>query len=109
MPLRWYAIRSVYEHEREDDGTGVFCERVLLFHASNAQSALEQAERESTRYLELNSQFQRIGELTIFATRESGLPVDGAEVWCMLYRDKRSGSDFYEHHYKQLELPLDED
>ena len=53
MTDRWYAMRAVYEHGREDDGTGVFCERILLFQAPHAEGALEQAEQESARYLEL--------------------------------------------------------
>jgi hypothetical protein len=104
--MPWYAIRSVYEHGRDEDGTAVFCERVLIFRAPKFDDACALAERESARYLELNPEFTRIGEFTGFAIRARDLPSEGAEVWCMLYRDTLSGSDFYAQRYKQLELPL---
>ena len=109
MTDRWYAIRAVYEHGRQEDGAGVFCERLLLFRASEPEVALEQAERESTRYLELNPDFRRIGEWSVYRMLESLEPENGAEVWSMLYLDRRSGEDFYREHYKELEVPPDDE
>lgn len=107
MTDRWYAIRAVYEHGREQDGTGVFCERVLLFSASEPEAAVDQAERESARYLKLNPEFRRVGEWTIVVMPKGQAPASGSEVWSMLYLDKRSGEDFYREHYKNLEVPAD--
>ena len=109
MADRWYAIRAVYEHGREDDGTGVFCERVLLFQAAVPEAAVEEAQRESAQYLDLNPEFRRIGEWTIVSMQENQQPRSGAEVWSMVYLDKRSGADFYHEHYKKLEMPPDDE
>jgi len=109
MSDRWYAIRAVYEHSREEDGTGVFCERVLIFKAPGSEAALDQAERESAQYLRLNPDFQRVGEWTIVAMPKGQTPGSGSEVWSMVYLDKRSGEDFYREHYKNLEVSADHD
>jgi hypothetical protein len=110
MAGHWYALRAVYEHSREEDGTGVFCERVLLFNADNVEAALDQAERESARYLRLNPGFRRIGEWAAFAIHKNQCPPEsGAEVWAMIYLDKRSGENFYREHYKNLEMPPDDE
>ncbi len=107
MSDRWYAMRAEYEHGRYEDGTGVFCERVLLFRSADQGDAFKQAERESDRYSELNPGFRRIGELTGNALLENQNPEHGAEVWCTLFEDKRSGEDFYHARYKSLEIPPD--
>src|SRR5262245_19172666 len=109
MADRWYAIRAVYEHGREDDGTGVFCERVLLFQAPDAEKTVEQAKRESDQYLKLNPEFRRVGEWSAFGLQNNRSHGSGAEVWAMVYLDKRSGEDFYHGHYKKLEIPTDDE
>ena len=42
-----------------------------------------------------------------FTMQKGRSPGTAAEVWSMIYLDKRSGEDFYHEHYKKLEIPPD--
>jgi hypothetical protein len=55
-------MRSVDEHGRSEDGLSVFAEWALLFRAGWFDDACALAEREAALDLELNPEFQRIGD-----------------------------------------------
>ena len=96
-------------HGPQSDGTGIFEERIILFRASDAESACALAETESRRYLQLNPTFQRVGEWIAFAIRLDGEELNGSEIWSGLSSSDMAQQEYYKRRYTDFEFQPDKD
>ena len=103
--MSWWSIRAVYLHGHEDSQR-LYEERIILFQADTVESAFELAERDSKQYLQLNPQFQRVGEWIAFAV-QGAEDLSGVEIWSGLSRSDRVPTDYYEARYSRFELSPD--
>jgi len=102
--MSWWSIRTVYFHG-EESGERFYEDRILLFRADTAETALAQAEQESERYLQINPTFQRIGDWSAFAVRGDN-DLNGAEVWSDLSRSELVPTDYYKARYVRFDFEL---
>jgi hypothetical protein len=98
-------MRAVYLHGHED-GERFYEERIVLFRADTVESAFELAERDSKRYLQLNPQFQRVGEWIAFGVHAAA-DLSGVEIWSGLSHSDLAPTDYYEARYGRFELQPD--
>ena len=102
--MRWYGVRTVYEHARGEDGTVVFGERIILLQANSDEDLIRQAEDHWAQCVELNPGFKRLGNFAAFAINSSEPLTNGTEVWCELQEGKVSPEEFYNSRYEQFAI-----
>jgi hypothetical protein len=107
--VNWFSVRSVYLHGEEPNGTPVYEERTLLFRADTPEKAFEMADAESSRYLELNPTFRRVGQPGTFMLSEKGDDLHGAEVWSLLEASSLPPDEFFRTHYTDIEVQTEDE
>lgn len=95
--MNWYAIRSVYLFESRPDGTNVFEERIVSFHAENADAAHEKAIEERRQYAEMNGFTAHPHQVGY--EQDGDALLDGCELWSQLFESRDSLEAFYEKRY----------
>ena len=106
--MSWYAVRTVYEHDRDADGVATFGETIVLFEAQDHDELFRKAEDHWSRCVALNPQFKRIGKFSAFALHPDGSPAPGTEVWCELFEGRVAAEDLFQDRYTRFAIRDDD-
>ncbi|MCC6686906.1 MAG: hypothetical protein IT205_07950 [Fimbriimonadaceae bacterium] len=100
-----YAIRSVYEFGKKKDGSTIFEERVVFFHAETEEKAYALAEQENEEYCATLG-FRSHDEMVAYYLDPMDLP-NGTELWSELFKFNGTLEECYEAKYKNFEYSPD--
>jgi hypothetical protein len=100
-------VRTIIRHDVEGK-KGTFEERINLYRAVSAEESLEQAKRESQKYLEMNEGFVQIKRLATFDLGHADADLNGREVWSHLSQGPADPEQFYHEKYSRFDLEEDE-
>jgi len=102
--MPWYAVRTIYKHSTDEDGTGVFGERILLFRAGSSEQAAELAQTEAKQYLKLNEGFTLHDHIGVYVLGHDEENLNGVEVWSMVNEAKMELVEFYKQKFERFEI-----
>lgn len=106
-PKTWFAVRSIFRHERVVEGVAskLFEERVVLFLASDAERALALGAEEARGYATDGAQPKLLAHLVAFELWDAQLQ-SGDEVWSCLREMDVSDDRFLDQIYGSERLGL---
>jgi hypothetical protein len=81
----------------------MFEEKINLYLADNAEDAIQKANREVAKYLELNKEFTPIKRFDVYELGHDKPNLDGEEIWSHMSGGPTDVDEFYRQKYAKFE------
>jgi len=106
--MQWFAVRTIFRHGKIAKTKGIFEEKITVYRAADADTALKMAKRDTEHYLGLNKEFVKAGRYEVFTLGHNESDLNGREVWSTLNEGPFDADQFYRDKYEKF-MPRDMD
>lgn len=102
--MQWFAVRMLVRHCIDGRGHALYEERIFLYRAIDESEAINAADEDASKYLELNPSFLKAGPLRAFVLSDDIDDLHRCEVWSQIVRGVSDVEAFYHDRYARFEL-----